>query len=53
MPGPNKAAGLKMGLHQRDDLISIKDHGFAVPPGSQALVAARVMQVLTLNLCDV
>jgi hypothetical protein len=51
MPGPNSAAGLKLSLHDRHELASVKDHGIAVPTGSHALIGVKITEVgiKTLN----
>ena len=45
MPGPNSAAGIKLSLHPPNDIASLKDHGYAIYPGSQSLVAVKVKEV--------
>ena len=45
MNGPNSGAGLKIHIHNQGELAMVKDHGLAMPPGSQTFVAIDVMEV--------
>lgn len=47
MPGPNSGAGLKISLHGQHERAYVRDHGLAIPPGSHAFVALKVVQVST------
>ncbi|ELU18124.1 hypothetical protein CAPTEDRAFT_206790 [Capitella teleta] len=49
MPGPNSGAGLKFSLHAPEDIASVKDQGYAIPPGSHSLVAAKVTAAQNLE----
>jgi hypothetical protein len=50
MQGPNAAAGVKIALHgESQHFPTLKDQGFAVPPGADALVALKVVEVPQLN----
>ncbi|XP_077984849.1 acid-sensing ion channel 2-like [Glandiceps talaboti] len=43
--GPRESAGLKIAIHNPNDLPMVGDLGFAVPPGSHTLVGLKMTQV--------
>ena len=45
MVGPQSDAGIKVFLHAVNELPEVRDLGFAVPPGSHALVGVRLNEV--------
>ena len=45
MNGPNPGAGLKLQIHNQQDVPLVKDHGIAVPPGTHAFVAVKTVKV--------
>lgn len=49
MPGPNEGAGLKIQVHNANEIPLIRDHGLAVPPGHHGLVAIKTIQVNMVN----
>ena len=47
MRGPNPGAGLKLQIHNQNDVPLVKEHGLAVPPGSHGFVAIKTIEVPT------
>ena len=47
MRGPNPGAGLKLQIHNQNDVPLVKEHGLAVPPGSHGFVAIKTIEVGT------
>ena len=45
MLGPQSDAGVKVFLHHKNELPEVRDLGFAIPPGSHALVGVRLNEV--------
>lgn len=45
MLGPQSDAGIKVFLHAIDELAEVRDLGFAISPGSHALVGIRLNTV--------
>ncbi len=45
MLGPQSDAGIKVFLHSKEELPQVRDLGFAIPPGTHALVGARLNEV--------
>ena len=45
MKGPNSGAGLKLQVHNPDEPPLVRDQGIAIPPGSQAFVAIKTIEV--------
>ena len=46
MRGPNDGAGLKILIHNHNDVPLVRDHGLAVPPGSHGFVAVKAVEVI-------
>ena len=45
MLGPQSDAGVKVFLHSKEDVPEVRDLGFAVSPGTHALVGVRLNAV--------
>ena len=45
MEGPNDGAGVKLLIHDSDDIALVRDHGLAVPTGTHAFVALRIIEL--------
>ena len=45
MPGPHDAAGIKMLLHDRDEIPRVHALGQAIPPGSHVFVGVKIVEV--------
>lgn len=45
MKGPNEGAGMKILVHEQNEIPLVKDFGLAIPPGFHALVAVKVIEV--------
>ena len=45
MRGPHQGAGLRVLVHNHNDVPLVRDYGLAVSPGSQAFVAVKVVEV--------
>ena len=45
MHGPNEGAGLKVLVHNYNEIPLVRDHGLAIPPGSHAFIAAKTVKV--------
>ena len=50
MKGPNPGAGLKLQIHNQEDVPMVKDHGIAVPPGSHGFVAVKTVEVVVASM---
>ena len=50
MRGPNDGAGLKILIHNHNDVPMVRDHGLAVPPGSHGFVAIKTVEVWSLGI---
>ena len=46
MKSPNPGAGIKLQIHNQDDVALVKDHGIAVPPGSHGFLAVKTVEVV-------
>ncbi|CAD5123941.1 DgyrCDS12248 [Dimorphilus gyrociliatus] len=49
MKGPNNAAGLKILVHDQDEVPLVRELGQAIPPSSRALVGLKITQVNNLK----
>ena len=49
MKGPNDGAGIKILVHEPNDIPLVRDHGLAVPTGMHAFVALKIVEVIFLN----
>ena len=47
MTGPNDGAGLKILVHDQNQIPLVRDLGQAVPPGAHAFVGIQILQVRT------
>ncbi len=45
MRGPNSGAGLKVLVHDQDEIPLVGELGQAIPPGSHAFVGIQMLQV--------
>ena len=45
MHGPNSAAGVKILVHEQDEVPVVREHGQAISPGSHASVGIQMKQV--------
>ena len=45
MSGPNDGAGLKILVHDQNQIPLVRDLGQAVPPGAHAFVGIQILQV--------
>lgn len=45
MPGPHDAAGIKMLLHDRDEIPRVHALGQAIPPGAHVFVGVKIVEV--------
>lgn len=46
MLGPNPGAGVKILVHENQEVPSVRDLGQAIPPGTNAYVAIKMTKVL-------
>lgn len=49
MKGPNNAAGLKILVHDQQEVPLVRELGQAIPPSSKALVGLQILQVNNLK----
>lgn len=49
MKGPNNAAGLKILVHDQEEVPLVRELGQAIPPSSRALVGLKITQVNNLK----
>ncbi len=50
MRGPNSGAGLKVLVHDQDEIPLVGELGQAIPPGSHAFVGIQMLQVSDLDV---
>ena len=50
MQGPNDGAGLKILIHDQNDVPMVKDLGLAVRPGTHTYVDINIIEVLNIDL---
>lgn len=48
MVGPNPGAGIKILLHENNEIPLVRDLGLAIPPGSHAYVGVQILEVNNL-----
>ena len=49
MAGPNKGAGVRILLHDQQQVPTVRDASMSIPPGAHALVGGEIVQVGTMK----
>ena len=49
MRGPNSAAGVKILVHDQEEIPLVRELGQAISPGSHAFVGIQMLQVSSLS----
>ena len=49
MRGPNSAAGVKILVHDQEEIPLVRELGQAISPGSHAFVGIQMLQVSIVN----
>jgi len=45
MPGPNQGAGVRIHIHDQEEMPLMKDFGVAIAPGSHGLLGMTMIKV--------
>ena len=45
MIGPNPGAGIKLLVHENDEVPLVRDLGVAIPPGTHAYLGVQIVEV--------